>query len=471
MLLKSSFSLILFISLFFTLSSCRLKVVSPDSARSQLSKDIEYRLARTDKIPYGSALTGTLVLADPIDACTSLLTNKYNLDGSIQVPIFVVRKGGCKYAVKTMYAQIAGAKMVIIVDDSDELPTRPIGVNSMSDLYIPTIIVKKSDGNKLIDAIKASSAAKSGTKNAFVTVSMVFPSGPMTERVALDFWFSPADSVDSVYKFLREIRSFVAESKKSFDFTPHYVTWYCNYCKDSDYNTDDVDCLSGGRYCSPDPDFEGPLSGSNVVFEDLRQICIWKNYPEKWWDYVDAFGHKCVNHKDQEDCVQRLLKDIGFNSEQSGKITNCMDSSFEKRQGSYGPINKKIDDNVLLRNERLLQNEFDISTFPTLYINHQAYTGNLNNVTIAIKTACEIVMEPSELCKRYLSDTVIVNSISTKKMINFLIAMVIIVVIILFFYRRIQRREMNKEMNIQVSQMVSQYFAINENKGLMKEGY
>lgn len=29
-------------------------------------------------------------------------------------------------------------------------------------------------------------------------------------------------------------------------------------------------CLSGGRYCSPDPDGFGPLIGRDVIFEDLR---------------------------------------------------------------------------------------------------------------------------------------------------------------------------------------------------------
>jgi len=29
-------------------------------------------------------------------------------------------------------------------------------------------------------------------------------------------------------------------------------------------------CVSGGRYCSPDPDGEGPMIGRDVILEDLR---------------------------------------------------------------------------------------------------------------------------------------------------------------------------------------------------------
>jgi len=32
--------------------------------------------------------------------------------------------------------------------------------------------------------------------------------------------------------------------------------------------------VSGGRYCAPDPDGAGVLSGRDIVMEDLRQLCI-----------------------------------------------------------------------------------------------------------------------------------------------------------------------------------------------------
>jgi len=36
------------------------------------------------------------------------------------------------------------------------------------------------------------------------------------------------------------------------------------------------DCVCGGRYCSPDPDFNGPLTGRDIVMENLNQKCIYK---------------------------------------------------------------------------------------------------------------------------------------------------------------------------------------------------
>jgi len=39
---------------------------------------------------------------------------------------------------------------------------------------------------------------------------------------------------------------------------------------DHNYLQAEENCLSGGRYCSPDPDGSGPKSGKDVVKEDLR---------------------------------------------------------------------------------------------------------------------------------------------------------------------------------------------------------
>jgi len=36
--------------------------------------------------------------------------------------------------------------------------------------------------------------------------------------------------------------------------TPHYYLWYCSECRLINFETDAPDdCVSGGRYCAPDP--------------------------------------------------------------------------------------------------------------------------------------------------------------------------------------------------------------------------
>lgn len=77
-------------------------------------------------------------------------------------------------------------------------------------------------------------------------------------------------------------------SKDIVEFTPHYVLWQCYGCT---FNKAEDNCISGGRYCAPDPDDRGPLTGRDILLEDLRQICIYKKYTKgdtysTWTDYI-----------------------------------------------------------------------------------------------------------------------------------------------------------------------------------------
>lgn len=84
---------------------------------------IPFALANYGNAPHGAHFVGGLALADPINACGRIdhfLAGEIQFDQNI---IAVVRMGGCQNTVKTRNAQLAGAKMVILVQDTDdELP-------------------------------------------------------------------------------------------------------------------------------------------------------------------------------------------------------------------------------------------------------------------------------------------------------------------------------------------------------------
>lgn len=68
--------------------------------------------------------------------------------------------------------------------------------------------------------------------------------------VRLDFWYSAGEN--EAYKFFEEIEGITNLYK--MNFVPHLVTWISSVAKKQRYNyIDDPDCISGGRYCAPDP--------------------------------------------------------------------------------------------------------------------------------------------------------------------------------------------------------------------------
>ncbi len=56
------------------------------------------------------------------------------------------------------------------------------------------------------------------------------------------------------------------------------------------------------------------------------------------------------------------------------------------------------------------------------------------------------------------------SSIGTKTIIGLIIALVMINVMLIYCYRRYTKREVNEEMQLQISSMMSQYFALSDNK-------
>jgi len=68
-------------------------------------------------IPWGRKILGRLQLAEPLDACDYI---KQNDADYLQQPILVALRGNCPFVTKAHYAQLAGAKMLIVVDDNYE---------------------------------------------------------------------------------------------------------------------------------------------------------------------------------------------------------------------------------------------------------------------------------------------------------------------------------------------------------------
>ena len=175
-----------------------------------------------------------------------------------------------------------------------------------------------------------------------------------------------------------EVRQFLTEFSKIAKglgirarVDPHYVLWYCSECSRNNFVNEHKDCVSGGRYCAPDPDYDGPRTGREIVMEDLRQICVYKYAIKKedyniWWNYIVEFA-KCDNNNFNEKCSFEAMKTAKIDV---SEITKCVTESFT------GP-NFALDDNNLLKKEKKGMIERGIFFYPSIIINNVAYRGDL----------------------------------------------------------------------------------------------
>jgi glutaredoxin len=103
------------------------------------------------------------------------------------------------------------------------------------------------------------------------------------------------------------------------------------------------------------------LHGPSEAAEDLRQICINKNYPAKFWPYLTAFNTACYpswqNATALAACRKDTLASLGIDST---KIETCA-------SGSEGM--------VVLQADGTETNKNGVSGSPTLIINGVTYSG------------------------------------------------------------------------------------------------
>lgn len=113
--------------------------------------------ANYGKIPYGFLFTGRLFydLNDKDDdyACKPL--NKFHENFETKAdrfPIIMVDRGNCTFVTKSRNVQNLGGSMALIINNREEENIDNVLMmddGSGSDIYIPTIIISKKDGDKL----------------------------------------------------------------------------------------------------------------------------------------------------------------------------------------------------------------------------------------------------------------------------------------------------------------------------------
>lgn len=92
--------------------------------------------------PYPSTpLTGTVVVATPLNACAAL-TNGSAITGNIAL----IQRGGCNFDAKSQAAQNAGAIAVIVFDNTLEVP---FSMSGTLPLTIPSAMISLADGTVL----------------------------------------------------------------------------------------------------------------------------------------------------------------------------------------------------------------------------------------------------------------------------------------------------------------------------------
>jgi protein-disulfide isomerase len=128
---------------------------------------------------------------------------------------------------------------------------------------------------------------------------------------------------------------------KKIIIEPHYVIY-------ENYQGGGVDyCLAKGKYCS--------MHGIAELNQDVREICLYKYQPTKFWDYLELVNKNC-NVQNIETCWENEAKTLSINTSQ---IKTCLSKEAE----------------TLLAKEVELNKKYNVSGSPAVFINGTEYQG------------------------------------------------------------------------------------------------
>jgi len=334
------------------------------------------------------------------------------------------------------------------------------------DIHIPSVFISKNRGQQLIDAVSKSEVVLELAWNV-----------PINHVVAMDLWMSSA-SQESL-KFLRQFAPNRRMLNGVLAFNPHYAVFGME--KGAAGTVGSLCSDERGRYCAEDPDGDGPITGLEVLNEDVRQLCLHDltkvaavqhgpsipanmppsvlplqvEYSAQFWDYIENFMNECPLNGGEPDrrfgkvCSHRLLTKAGGNK-LTQAVQQCVDETTE---------------------QKLKKQRENIAWSPrALRINGWRYSGVLDAdlVTRAIcagfintPAQCKLIIEARDPFKLYNRASRRGSGLSFQQLIGWLFIISAVFITLMLLYVRHQRKELRdqvrEEVMLEVEACMSEY--------------
>jgi len=411
-------------------------------------------------MPFEGSFRGNLILANPSsDACSSISSITTSGPNSVFNPIILANWGGCHYSNKIRNAELAGARMLILIlNPTESLDSTPVQLAIQSHLEILTI--KYQDGMGLISALEEAQEKPAGDPESVIQVFYSYDPKKVSETVKSDaaylsYWFVTNDASKRSYDLLNDLQGVLLNFGSALNFSPHYVIWEDMKVVRNNEFSKSTRCISGGRYCDATGD---NLFGNEAVMETLRQICLrdsgedHTNIDTYWWKYITHFANECVG-TGERDCHKKAFQMANIPEETIKMVNACMRGSFGATVDEN--LLETFKDNSELLDEVRQLKHVDVYDFPSLYVNGWRYTGSLRNMTTLTEFICENFYSEKAppVCTGHVPFTLKDYSVYGAV----LLGSAMIMAFVLYFVRRSVRREMMMKVNNDIPRIVTQY--------------
>lgn len=289
----------------------------------------------------------------------------------------------CPLSTKIHYAQMIGAKLLLVGYSSNELDEVQVDVSSFLGVRIPVIFLKHSDVEYLLDV------ANSVSEN-HIALKIIHEKDQIAsnDEDKLLLFMSSQPYSNPVINFLIELETYHhLLSKREVEVV--FSIGYCLRCKSEGYLKHERRCLGGGKYCTVNSGFKT----NALVKETIRMICIRNHFQiEKLVKYMKylkkMFEGEVKDFTNLQTSEEFQLKDMSYRAMNMAQIRDniveqCYKDSFFKRDNQHGlvtvdNIDEDMDENVLLQKEQerylFIIEYFLLETY--LYTNLKIYGDN-----------------------------------------------------------------------------------------------
>lgn len=205
----------------------------------------------------------------------------YNNRG--HTPIIMVERGNCHFVQKAQNAQKFGAAMLLVIDNKwEENPKNLVMADDGmgSSVYIPSFIIKKSDGESLKKAVTSWEHSKknhddSARQKRVVIQADISVATKTKGMIDVDLWYTGAYEFRTAgwdFKDLAEMQDIFSHR---IAFEPRAIINRCNkgLCSKEEKNTL---CINDGKYCPVYPsNIENLDNGDslpmNLIMQSIRE--------------------------------------------------------------------------------------------------------------------------------------------------------------------------------------------------------
>lgn len=450
---------------------------------------------------YGHRMLGELVYHVPSNVhCDESDFEIYPMkdSSSHDVKIFVVDRGGCPFEKKVRLAQERGADAVVVVDMTcakqkelaiseghSDTPCRDseaiqriimADTSGARDIQIPSILVAREQGERLISAITAYQMGASGelpNSSEKEVVAMLLWDIPRSEFVSVDLWMSSA-ATDTGY-FMSQFAPIAKELGDQMQFVPRFSIK--RMTRSEVFKPSNCLEVKDSYFC------DSRLShfGRDTVMEDLRQLCVWHATAKAsttpsgkvvmssntYWDYISESYESChparsVGAADalSASCANGVMKKLGIDTDE---VNWCVDNMRPPVCRS-GIVQKPECSSSF----NLLQDQAAHQAWSphALRINGWRYSGPLE-ASVVLKTICQGYSSVPDIC-HHIPTASVYTGISTS-MAWFLGASMLGLVVLAFavYKKNLQkslRSVLREEVMLEVRSQMADYAMLAEDE-------